>query len=212
MVKRNIALVASILIVVNYLVFSGSARTEYPTHYSPMTNWLSDLGSSVKNPNGAAFYNLGVTITGLLVIFFFIGLISVKQIENKKQNAMLLLMQVFGVCGGAAMMMSAIFPIITGDVHSFWSAAIYILLGTSFGFSVAALRYIPGIPRWILLVGILVAIEDFIWSTVLNTYLMEWITVALFLGYVLILGIVTRIGTFLSDRGGGASAFPGGQR
>jgi hypothetical membrane protein len=193
MIKKNFVVIAAILMVFSYLLFSGLAGAKYPANFSPATNWLSDLGSSVKNPNGAVFYNLGIIITGLLVIFFFIGLGAIKQAGNKKQRVMLLLTQICGIGGGIAMMMSALFPIVTGGLHSFWSAGIYILLGTAFGFSVAVLQYMPEIPKWVLIIGILVTLEDFIWSVVLNIYPLEWVTVALFLGYILLLGAVTRI-------------------
>ena len=190
--KRNLSLFAGILLVVIYLAFALLAKASFPGRYSPLQNWLSDLGSFQLNPKGALFYNLGIVLVGALLLPFFSGLGSWKLEGNRVQNAMLLLTQIFGCLGAFAMVMSAVFPISVPGVHSILSAALYILLGTAFGFSVAALRYYPRYPKWALAAGVLVAAEDMLWGIALNTYLMEWLTVTLFLGYVLLLAVETK--------------------
>ena len=157
-----------------------------------MKNWLSDLGSHQLNPKGASFYNVGIVLTSIGLTLFFFGLVEWKIVGNKKQNIMLSLTQLFGLAGAFAMVMSAVFPITHNGIHSLWSALFYILIGTAFAFSVAAMRYDRNCPRWLLIIGGLVTFEDMIWSLVLNIYLMEWVTVALFLSYVLLLGLVSR--------------------
>jgi hypothetical membrane protein len=190
--KRNFTFFSSVFIVACYLLFSLLAFLNLPTHYSPMDNWLSDLGSYQLNPKGAIFYNLGIILTGVILLFFFGSLVELKIAGDKKQNTLLLLTQLFGITGAFAMIMSAVFPITFGGIHSFLSALLYILLGTAFAFSVTALRYYSGYPRWLLVLGGLIAVEDMVWGLILNTYLMEWITVGLFLIYILLLGLVTR--------------------
>jgi hypothetical membrane protein len=190
--KRNLVFFSSVFIVTGYLLLSFLAFTNLPTRYSPLENWLSDLGSVQLNPKGAIFYNLGIILTGIILLVFFSSLVEWKMAGNKKQNAMLLLTQIFGFAGALAMILSAVFPITFEGIHSFWSALLYILLGTAFGFSVAAMRYYPNYPRWLLVLGGLVAVEDMVWGLALNTYLMEWITVGFFLIYIFLLGIVTR--------------------
>jgi hypothetical protein len=105
---------------------------------------------------------------------------------------MLFLTQLFGSLGSLSMVLSAFFPINILKVHSFWSASLYILIGTAFAFSVAAFRYYSKYPRWLLFLGIMIALEDMVWGMVLNTYIVEWLTVALFLFYILQLGIETK--------------------
>ena len=190
--KRNLSLFAGILMVVIYLAFAFLAKAGFPGRYSPLQNWLSDLGSFQLNPKGALFYNLGIVLAGALLLPFFSGLGACRLAGNRTQNAMLLLTQIFGALGAFAMVMSAVFPISVPGVHSILSAALYILLGTAFGFSVAALRYYPRYPKWALAAGVLVAIEDMLWGMVLNIYIMEWVTVALFLAYVLLLAVETK--------------------
>ena len=190
--KRTLSFVSSIFTVISYLVFTFLALMNFPSPYSPLRNWLSDLGSSQLNPRGATFYNLGIIVAGAAMALFFVGLSVLEIAGHKKQNAMLFLTQLFGCLGAIAMVMSALFPITVEGAHSFWSASLYILIGTAFGFSVAAMRYYPHFPRWVLVVGALIAIEDMIWGLVLNTYLMEFVTVGLFLGYILLLGVATK--------------------
>ncbi|MFX1554046.1 MAG: DUF998 domain-containing protein [Promethearchaeota archaeon] len=44
-----------------------------PPPFSPLTNYLSSLGNSIYNPNGAIIYNSSVIISGILFLIFFIG-------------------------------------------------------------------------------------------------------------------------------------------
>lgn len=44
-----------------------------PPPFSPLTNYLSSLGNSIYNPDGAIIYNSSVIITGFLFLIFFIG-------------------------------------------------------------------------------------------------------------------------------------------
>lgn len=190
--KRNLAFYSSVFIVASYLLLSILAFINITIDYSPMKNWLSDLGSYQLNPKGAIFYNLGIILTGIFLFAFFIGLVEWKMAGNKVQNTMLLITQILGFAGALAMIMSAVFPITSGEMHSFWSELLYILLGTAFAFSVAAMRYYSRVPRWLLVLGVLIAVEDMVWGLILNTYLMEWITVGFFLIYILLLGLMTR--------------------
>jgi hypothetical membrane protein len=190
--KHYCSFLSSLFAPIIYLLFANLALTSFPGNFSPQQNWLSDLGSSQLNPEGAIFYNLGIIFTGITLLPFFLGLRVWLIKEHKTQNIMVFLTQLFGCLGAVAMVMSALFPITVTGAHSFWSAALYIVIGTAFAFSVAALRYYPRYPKWLLAVGVLIAVEDMLWGTILNTYLVEWITVALFLAYVLLLGIVTR--------------------
>ncbi len=128
--KRHLSLsfVTSLFAVMCYLTFALLAFAQYPLPYSPMSNWLSDLGNAVLNPHGTLFYNIGIVATGVVLLLFFIGL-SRWKMEN----------------------------------HSFFSIFLYILLGTAFGFSVAALRYYPTCPRWLLILGALTALMDILY-------------------------------------------------
>jgi hypothetical membrane protein len=181
---RLFASITGFLVTGFYLVFTILAFLRYPTNYSPAANWLSDLGSRVLNPTGAVFYNTGILLTGLLVFLFFVGLSGVRIAGNRTQQTMLYLTQGFGVLGAVSIVMSGLYPIDLGRAHGFWSIALYVMLGTAFAFSVAALRYHQSWPRWLLALGVVVAMVDILSGVYGSSCLFEWVTVALLLLYV----------------------------
>jgi len=160
--------------------------------FTPLWNWLSDLGNANLNPHGAIFYNIGIISTTLLLMLFFLGLPTWK-IENKKvQIIMLRLAQAFGILGSFCMMMSAIFPINFYEMHSFWSASLFIMLSTGFVFLAAALRYHQNVSRWLIILGLSTAPSVILMSFYKNVYVLEWITLLLFLSYVSLVGFETK--------------------
>ena len=63
--------VHSALAYLAVLIYAGcalAACARFPGEYSPFRHWLSELGNPVQNPDGAASYNPGVLLTGLLVL------------------------------------------------------------------------------------------------------------------------------------------------
>jgi hypothetical membrane protein len=197
MKKSNpIAWVLSILVVAVYLVMTTLALLRYPVSFSPGSNWLSDLGNRIISPDGSAFYNAGIFITGSLLALFFISLGSTRIPGRKVQNIMLLLTQICGASGSIAMIMTGVFSIDTPQTHSLFSEILRIGLGSAFGFSVAAFRYQNRIKKWILVAGVITTLTDLIVSVFYNkTQILEWPVIALFLIYCLLLGNETyRLG------------------
>ena len=188
---QPVSFIAGLLVTLFYLSFALLAFWHFPGIYSPLSNWLSDLGSPKLNPQGAIFYNLGIIATGLLLLPFFLGLYRWRMEGSRIQNAMLVLTCALGLLGGLAMILSAVFPIDHIEQHRFWSISLYILLGTAFVFSATALRYDRRFPRWALGLGIVTGLVDILSGIFHEVYLLEWITVAMLLVYVLILGIMT---------------------
>lgn len=194
MIKRYplISFYAGILVVICYISFTILAFSQFPLPYSPTSNWLSDLGNPNLNPQGAIFYNFGIIATAILLVLFFLGLFVWRIVNKRIQITMLYLGQGFGVSGAFCMIMSAIFPISMFEIHSFWSTALYIMLSTGFVFLAAALRYHSNIPRWLLILGISTAPSVILTSLFQTIYILEWITLVLFLSFVSLVGIVTR--------------------
>jgi hypothetical membrane protein len=190
--NRNLSLIASIVVVTGYLVFTLISFWQFPTAYSPIHNWLSDLGDVTQNPHGAIFYNIGIILTGLALIVVFIGLSCWKMKEKTVQVIMLRLSQGFGILGALCMVMSAIFPINLFAVHKIWSALLYIMLSTAFVFSSAALRYYPKVSRVLLVLGIITAGLVISTAFLTNVHILEWITVPIMLIYIRWLGTETK--------------------
>ena len=204
--KRHYSLsfVTSLVAIVCYLTCALLAFSRYPLPYSPVSNWLSDLGNVDVNPGGAPFYNVGIVATGVLLVLFFLGLSQWKMQTNRIQILMLFLTQGFGVLGALAMVMSGVFPINHFALHSFFSTCSNILLGTAFAFSLAALRYHASCPRWLLMLGAITTLVDLVFglSKILHPfYVFEWVTIALFIGYIALLGAQTqRLTSEIMDR------------
>jgi hypothetical membrane protein len=118
--KRQISYLSSLLLVFIYVLCTLLALIKFPAAYSPLTNWLSDLGSPAVNPQGWFFYNIGITCAGILFIVFFLGFSVWKKADNKKQHIMLRLAQGFGMAGGLCMILGAVFPINISGIHSFF--------------------------------------------------------------------------------------------
>jgi hypothetical membrane protein len=72
----NLAFAGGMGAIVVYLVGAGIAWWLYPHRFTPLSNWLSDLGNYRRNPDGAVFYNLGCVLTALALLVFVIGLSS----------------------------------------------------------------------------------------------------------------------------------------
>jgi hypothetical membrane protein len=185
--------ISSILVLLSYSSCSLLSFFNYPLPYSPIKNWLSDLGNNALNPNGAIFYNIGIFITAVWLLLFFLGFSTLKTGKNRIQNLMSILTQIFGVFGCLSMALSAFVTIANPGPHSFLSTGLYISLGTAFAFSVAALRYDAKRPRWLLILGILTALFDMLTSLFFSSVpVFEWITVSLFLTYVVLLGVLIK--------------------
>lgn len=132
-------------------------------------------------------------MTAFCLLLFFLGLSALKTGRNRIQVVMINLTQIFGFFGCLSMASSSFFTIADPGPHSLLSAGLYICLGTAFAFSVAALRYDPQVPRPLLILGAMAALFDLLASVFFsNVPVFEWVTVALFLAYVLSVGVVLK--------------------
>ena len=184
----NLILGASVVIL--YVTFAGASFSRFPSSYSPFDNWLSDLGNPDLNITGAIFYNTGIILAGISLLFFFLYLTKLRLANNRLQRIMTVLTVGFGSIGSLAMIMTAVYPIDQPAQHSFWSMILYFSLGTAFAFSVAALRYHTTFPRWLLLFGGIAAFINMVAQIFFTDIcISEWIVVPLLLSYCLFLGI-----------------------
>lgn len=186
--QLSLSFVSSMCAIVCYLVLALLAFAHYPLPYSPLKNWLSDLGNPDLNPAGALFYNIGIVAMAVLLPLFFLGLSRWKLEDNRAQRLILLVTQGFGILGAFAMLMSGLYPISSPVLHGFFSICLYILLGTAFAFSVAALRYHAACPRWLLIVFAFTALVDMLSGVFHTVMVLEWVTVVLLLCSLGLLG------------------------
>jgi hypothetical membrane protein len=84
--RRMLVIITGFAAFTIYVVFTALAFSKYPDAYSPVKNWLSDLGNPLINQSGALLYNLGCVLTSIVLIFFVIFLSSGKQ-DTGKENS-----------------------------------------------------------------------------------------------------------------------------
>jgi hypothetical protein len=187
----SVSFLAGSLAVGCYLAATVAAWSRYPLPYSPLRNWLSDLGNPLANPQGAMFYNGGLALTAGGVLLFFLGLTQFRLKENRRQTLMIALTAAFGSLGAFGMLMTTVFPINQAAAHSMWGKVNFIATGTGFAFSVAAFRYYARYPRWLLVLGVVVAGVNLGASVFYleSVFVSEWIVIALWLSYVPLLGL-----------------------
>lgn len=119
--------VGSFLAILIFFISIIASSILYNGSYSPFDNWISDLGSSSKNPTGDIYFNIGCILTGITIFIAAIGLVRWKT-TNRKQNNLILLSQFCGVLMALALIMVGIFSEDYGTIHRFWAALFFILL------------------------------------------------------------------------------------
>lgn len=174
-----------------YILFAAIAYLYYPSAYSPLTNWLSDLGNPIVNPSGAIFYELAGILTSIALVPFLFGTYAWNT-GDRKMKILLTVSQITGLVAAASFFMSAIFPLgINNAIHSFFSIMIFVFFGFFEVFSASALRRKASAPRWIVYSGFLAAVVSFAIGAYSffnhDFFLGEWITVALLIFYVVVL-------------------------
>jgi hypothetical membrane protein len=173
---------AGVAVIVLFCVFTFSSWALYPTAYSPVTNWLSDLGNSSYNPRGAILFNLGCILTGIALFPFFIGLYEWYD-DKKRFRLGLMVWQAEGCVAAFSLIMIGVFSEDSGWPHRLWSIVFFILiLGILLGLGSLLFTH-PRYARRIAYYGFIVAAIDvmFIFFDVPS---LEWFTVFSALGYV----------------------------
>ena len=181
--KWPISSLSGVAVIVLYCVFTFSSWALFPTAYSPVTSWLSDLGNSTYNPKGAIIYDLGCIFTGIALFPFFIGIYKWYTTEKWRKTA-LLTTQAIGCAAAFALIMIGVFSEDAGSLHSLWSDIFFLLNLIVLVLMGASLfthpRYIKAIAGY----GFVVAVISLTFLFVSNTPLLEWFTVFTALGYV----------------------------
>lgn len=177
-----------------YLVLAAVAYFLYPESYSPLGNYLSDLGNPLANPDGAFFYNLGGSLLGALLIPFYLGMRAWNTGE-KISSILVITAIAAGMASSAFLIFSCIFPVGTHtSLHGIFATAAF---GTSILFWVAsafALLRNPRAIKWIAFFGYLPIFGNIVLAFLPEgRNLSEWVSVLMFLVYVVLLAFNTRV-------------------
>jgi hypothetical membrane protein len=181
--KWPISRIAGVAAIVFYCVFTFTSLTLYPTPYSPIDNWLSDLGNSKYNPSGAIFYNVGCVLTGLALFPFFIGLYKWHTTEAWRKVS-LITTQTVGCLSAFSLIMVGIFSEDYITQHVFWSSAFFVLNLVVLILVGISLYTHPAYVKLIAYYGFIVAAVNLVFVLVYDTPIFEWFTVFTALSYV----------------------------
>jgi len=175
---------------ISYFLCFFISLSLYPLPFSPVNNWMSDLGNSSYNPQGAIWFNIANILSGVGLVLFYVGF-SVWYGEEGKQNFLMKLTQVAGFLNAFAIVMVGIFSEDYGAFHGvlaglFFHTNLVVLI-----FTFLAFRSLPQFPKWIARYCLLVAglnLSFIVFSfTVFYMFplpLLEWMTVVA--GYPLV--------------------------
>lgn len=181
--KWPISCYAGILVILLYCIFTFISLALFPPPFSALDNWLSDLGNSSYNPNGAVLYNLGCIFTGIMLFPFFLGL-SKWYKEDLWHKVLLIVIQSIGCFSGFALIMIGVFSEDFGTPHVFWSNVFFEVNLAVLILASITLYFHPEFIKWISIYGIVVAVINLLFVFFLGTPILEWFTVFTALGYV----------------------------
>ncbi|HEY3272453.1 MAG TPA: DUF998 domain-containing protein [Methanocella sp.] len=139
-----------------YVLCTLAAAFQYPVQFSPLTNWISDLGSYAKNPSGAIIYNVGAGLAGILLVPFFISIMAWYKLA-KKYRYLYAGAEIFGLLAVVGMIMHAVFQEGT-SLHTLWATVCFGSLVVVLVLANAALISNPKFDRKIGYYGFVAAI------------------------------------------------------
>ena len=190
LVKLNkwlIHVIPGILVIGFFYTFTFISLAFYPSPFSPVNNWLSDLGDSSYNPNGAFLYNLGCILTGSALFPFYIGMYKFYREEIYHKIAVIGV-QILGCFSAFALIMLGVFSQDFSIPHMIWSGLffwfnLWVLVGANL-----ALMFHKDFMKPIAIYGWSAAGINFLFVlltvSMVNSPLLEWISVSTALGYV----------------------------
>ena len=175
--------IAGILVILFYCAFTLTSIVLFPRPVSPMNDWLSDLGNSSYNPQGAIFYNVGCVLTGLALFPFFAGLYY-WYTDEKWRKSLIMITQAVGFIAAFALMMIGVFSEDAGAIHHLWSLAFFVFNLLVLILANVSLMTHRKFIRPIGYYGFIVAVINLLFVGLAYTSILEWFTVFTALGYV----------------------------
>lgn len=186
----RLTLLLALTLVSVYVVFAGLAYRHYPDTFSPFHNdTLSQLGNPTLNPHGAVLYNLGSSLCGVVAILLFLSLARWVPREAGLQVALMRLLQALGIAAGFGMIMLAVFPENLESVHRAWAGVVFLGFGSAIFLSPAALRRAGRPVRPLLYLALATVLVDAASQIFYEAHWIEWLTVGLFMSYMIMLGV-----------------------
>ena len=183
-----ISCIAGFCLAFFYIIFTILSIVYYPRSFSPFTTYLSDFGNIAISPIGSNYYNIGCILTGISVIFFYIGLSELYT--NVNWRYLLILGQLIGLFSGIALILIGIYPEDFPTQHSFWSSVFFQLNFLVMFLVNTSLLYMKKISGRIIFYSYLCQLITLSSFLVLNgSPIVEWFTVFSSIGYGVLIAL-----------------------
>lgn len=165
-----------------YCAFTLTSIVLFPSAFSPVVNYLSDLGNSTFSPNGAWFYNAGCILTGLALFPFYAGLFE-WYTKERKRKLLLVATEVVGLVSAFSLIMIGVFSEDSMAQHLFWSEVFFVFNLLVLILANVSLMTHPKFIKPIGYYGLVVAVVNLLFVVLTSTPLLEWFTVFTALAY-----------------------------
>jgi len=174
--ERPILSFAAVIVILFYCAFTFTSIALFPTAFSPVVNYLSDLGNSAFNPKGAWFYNTGCILTGLALLSFYAGFYEWYTSE-KRRKFLMVATQIVGVISAFSLIMIGVFSEDSMAQHLLWSEVFFVFNLLVLIMANLSLMTHPKFIRPIGYYGLAVAVVNLLFVVLTSTPLLEWFTV-----------------------------------
>jgi len=183
--------VGGCLVIGIYIAFTGVSIGMFPEPFSPMFNWMSDLGNVMYNPGGAIFFNLGCVLTSVVLVVFFMGY-SYWNLMSRNKNLLLVTCKAFGFFDAFTLAMLGIFNENMVAMHDLFSVMFfYGNMGFMIVTSITLLFHSRSL-KGVSLYGFLVAGVSMAFLVMpLAPRVIEWVIVIASLGFVALMVVNT---------------------
>jgi hypothetical protein len=184
-VKYPLTTIAGMASVVVCVALALAAYRVYPYQwaFSPMTNWISDLGNTWLNPRGAVLFRLDMVVVGVGLSAFFLGLSVLTRGQHILTKALIFLAQLSGLASCLALAMTGIYSENQQSAHALWATVLFIALAVTVLLLGCVVLSHPGVPTWISYFAVAVLATD-VASIAARSHWLEWVDVPLLLLFV----------------------------
>ena len=176
----TIAGVASIAVCVS---LAGAAYVFYPWAFSPLSNWISDLGDTLLNPRGSMLFRADMVVVGVGLAAFFLGLRALTHGQSLLTRILIVLAQFCGLVASVALAMTGVFSENQETAHALWATVLFIALAATVMLLGWGVLSHPGVPTWISCFALAAFAADIV-SVVAKSHWLEWVAVSLLLVFV----------------------------
>lgn len=177
--RLPLATIGGVLAILLFCVFTFTSAVRYPGPFSPVDNWLSDLGTATKNPAGDVYFNVGCILTGVSLLLMMAGMSAWRSGDPRKDRALM----AGQACGGAsafALMLIGVF--VEGTAyHGILAMMFFLLLFLFLVLANVAVWKHPAYRRWIGYYALVAIVIDLVFIYTFFAYdhapAWEWLAV-----------------------------------